>query len=340
MNKTISIHPVPELISQPDGYSCGATAAKMMLNVYAPANDLTLEEVKQLFLTNPATGTTHEGMINGLTALEIPYTRTFQAEKPFELVDEALKQNKLFLMRTAIHGCKHWLLVYGKDKENYLIADPMGRYWVCSKAFMDEIWGCREYDGFIIEKSFNDETVEIRKIEPHEVDEALLDAGFGSFKDKIGGTANGFYNSVMWAMESLDNAYVAVYRNRIIGGYFLEFNKIGSFYLNDSGENYKDKVGIQGVALFLLPEFRGQGIGAALRAIPVEMEGVDYVWGMHLASLKNVKNWVKYGRKVISGSEDGFAVTLMDLNEQRRKNGTKTEEKLENSLHSGYSHTA
>ena len=340
MNKTISIHPVPELITQPDGYSCGATAAKMMLDMYNPVNNLTLEEVKGLFLTNPSTGTTHEGMIHGLDALGVPYTRTFQNETPFETVDAALKLNKLFLMRTSIHGCKHWLLVYGKDRESYLIADPMGRYWVCSKEFMDEIWGCREYDGFIIDFSFNDEIVEIRKIEQCETDEALLDAGFDSFKDKIGGTANGFYNSVMWAMTNLDNTYVAEYRGKIIGGYFLEYNPIGGYYLDDEYQSYKGQVGIQGVALFLLPAFRGQGIGAALRNIPVEMEGVDYVWGMHLASLKNVKNWVKYGRKIISGSEDGFAVTLMDLNEQRRKNGPKIEEKLESGLHSGYSYPA
>lgn len=336
MNQIIQIHPVPGLIAQPDGYSCGATAVKMMLNVYAPFNGLTLEEVKMLFLTNPATGTTHEGMINGLEALEIPYTRTFQAEKPYELIDMAFTENKLFLMRTAIHGSKHWLLVYGKDKDNYLIADPMGRYWIAAKSFIDEIWGCRGYDGFIIERSFNNETVEIRKIKEDEVEDALLEAGFGSFKDKIHGTATGFYNSVMWAMNNLNNTWVAVYNSRIIGGYFLEFNPINGLYFDDLGESYKDKIGIQGVALFLLPEFRGQKIGSALRAIPVEMKNVDYVWGAHLACLKNVKNWVKYGRKVVSGSEDGFAITLMDLNEQRRKN----EEKLESSVYSRYSHSA
>ena len=324
MTKTILIRPVPELITQPDGYSCGATAVKMMLDTYAPSNDLTLEEVKTLCLTNPLTGTTHEGMINGLGTLEIPYTRTFQAEKPFELLDAALAENKLFLMRTTLYGCKHWILVYGKANGKYLIADPMGRYWSASDEKVAEIWGCREWDGFIIERSLELEEVVIRKVREDELDEALIDVGFNSFKDKIRGSASGFYSSVMWGMRTLENAYVAEHRGRIIGGYFCEFNNIPEFFL-ENGESYKGKVGIQGVALFLLPEFRGQKIGATLRVIPTEMEGVDYIWGQHLKSLGNVQNWTAFGRRVVSVSNYGSAVTLMDLTKKEVTKASRTE---------------
>ena len=307
MINSILIPPVPPLIQQPDGYSCGPMAAKMMLDLLKPLNGFSLEDMKFLFLTNPETGTTHEGMICGLDALRLSYTRTDRSEDPFRDLDAALASNKLFIMRTAIQGCKHWILIYGKRGESYLVADPMGRYWTASHETISEIWGCRNWDGFIIDHSFDSEIVEFRKIREDEVSAAIT-VGHESFKDIIGGSYKELYNSIMWSMVSMDNTWVATYRDKIIGGYFLEYNNINDYCISES---YKDKVGLQGVALFLLPEFRGMGIGRVLRNIPLEMP-VDYVWGMHYNALNNTDKWVKFGRKQIS-KNSGMSITLMDL---------------------------
>lgn len=301
---TIQIKPVPALVRQPDGYSCGPTAVKMALSLHGI--DLSVEELKPLFLTNPMTGTTHEGMIAGLTQLNVPYTRTVDNAEPFGMLDSVLEQNRVFLMRTLISGCKHWVLIYAKYKDEYMVADPMGYFWLMSKEEAVKVWGARDYDGFVIELDTT-ETVEIREIRVEEVGEAL-EVGFYSFSEKLPNQSEDeFESAVKWSVSpDYKDCWVAVHRGHIIGGYFLSHSGIGM-------KEYEGLNGIQGVALFLLPEYRGMRIGDILRKIPIR-EGVDYIWGMHLHALDNVKQWTKFGRKLID-SCGGIHVTLMDLRE-------------------------
>ena len=303
---SIQIKPVPTLVRQPDGYSCGPTAVKMALALHGI--DLPIEELKPLFLTNPMTGTTHEGMIAGLTELAVPYTRTVNNPEPFEMLDSVLEQNRVFLMRTLISGCKHWVLIYAKYQGDYMVADPMGYFWLMSKEEATKVWGARDYDGFVIELDTT-ETVEFREITAEEVSEALR-VGFYSFSEKLPTQSESeFRSAVKWSVSpDYKDCWIAVHRGCIIGGYFLGHNGIGM-------KEYEGLKGIQGVALFLLPEYRGMRIGNVLRNIPIKMVGVDYIWGMHLHALDNVKQWTKFGRKLID-SYGGIHTTLMDLREK------------------------
>lgn len=304
---TLSIKPIPKLTAQPDGYSCGATAVKMALELFNKR--LTVEELKPLFLTNPHTGTTHEGMIAGFEYLKVPYTRTVADPAPFTTLDEAMTANKVFLMRTLISGCKHWILIYAKRGSNYMVADPMGYFWELSPERAERIWGARDYDGFIIDLPTSEEVV-IRPIREDEVDDALF-AGYLSFKEQIPSqTFQSFKGTVMGSMDDdISKCFVAVHRGDVIGGYFLGARKLWI-------EEFENLNGLHGVALFLLPEYRGMGIGNALRSIPIGMEEVDYIWGMHMDCLKNVGHWTKFGRVEI---EDfgGCHTTVMDLRKKR-----------------------
>lgn len=50
--------------------------------------------------------------------------------------------------------------------------------------------------------------------------------------------------------------------------------------------------GIEGIAVAVLPEFRGTGLGNKLKDLPRSM-GYDYVYGQQLKSLNNLDDWLK-----------------------------------------------
>jgi hypothetical protein len=109
--------------------------------------------------------------------------------------------------------------------------------------------------------------------------------------------------------------------DKIIGCYLFNEESVYDFLkdypetLLENIDEYKTKSGIQGLALCLLEEYRGSGLGRNLRKIPTQMN-YDYIWGQHFKSLKNVNNWIKFGRRIIAdGMIDGdeIYVTLMDL---------------------------
>ena len=107
---------------------------------------------------------------------------------------------------------------------------------------------------------------------------------------------------------------------KIVGCYLFNEESVYDFLKNcdclkEDISKYKKLRGIQGCALVVIPEYKGEGIGRKLREIPLKM-GYDYVWGQHLKGLHNIDNWTKFGRRlvadgVINGSD--MWVTLMDL---------------------------
>ena len=114
-------------------------------------------------------------------------------------------------------------------------------------------------------------------------------------------------------IEALDNdfsnSYVVKDRGRIIGGYFLGNHQLPSEVKGSAP--YNNKHGIEGVALFVLPEYRGKDIGRLLRDIPLKMN-IDYIWGQHYDELNNLAPWIKFGRKVLD-TIDGVHFTVMNI---------------------------
>lgn len=119
--------------------------------------------------------------------------------------------------------------------------------------------------------------------------------------------------------SELDNdfsqSYVAKINGKIVGGYFLGKHQLPEQYSAPETQPYEGKNGIEGVALFVLPEHQGTGIGRQLRAIPLSL-GADYIWGQHFEDLNNLQNWVNFGRKHLFTIGD-VHVTVMDLKPEK-----------------------
>lgn len=116
-----------------------------------------------------------------------------------------------------------------------------------------------------------------------------------------------------------DISVKAEYGGKIVGCYVLNKQPIGNLdYCNiESLRRYKNLKGVQGVALAVLPEYRDLGIGKKLRQYPLKA-GYDYIWGLHLKSLHNIDNWVKFGRRVVCDS-GGMFTTLMDISPKAKE---------------------
>lgn len=73
---------------------------------------------------------------------------------------------------------------------------------------------------------------------------------------------------------------------------------------------YRGSRGVEGIALVVLPEYRGLGYGALLKRLPEQM-GYQHVFGEHFKSSYNLHHWLKSRRLVAECA--GLWVTLQDL---------------------------
>jgi len=106
----------------------------------------------------------------------------------------------------------------------------------------------------------------------------------------------------------------ALLNDKIIGCYLFNEDTIycdNRVIFEDLGP-YKNKKALLGLALALMPDYRGKGYGKQLRDLPKTMRNYDYVWGMQLKSLNNIDNWIRYGRRIVAEGESSY-VTLMDI---------------------------
>ena len=120
-------------------------------------------------------------------------------------------------------------------------------------------------------------------------------------------------------MADWDLSLKAIYDNKIVGCYILNEDSIICFKSNTGFDvtKYTDLKGLHGVGLAVLEEYKGLGIGRALRDYPCNnMYEFDYIFGMHLESLKNLDNWKKI-REVVSTSPT-MHITLQDFSKKRK----------------------
>ena len=118
---------------------------------------------------------------------------------------------------------------------------------------------------------------------------------YKSFEDTLGGMSfNTFEETIHSKMQASDfrrYSYVMKDGDKIIGGFYMAPTDI-PFHV----EELEGLRGLEGVCLFLLPEYKGRGLGRKLRDCPKLLkEQFDYIWGQHLASLDNLQNWVDFG---------------------------------------------
>ena len=113
-------------------------------------------------------------------------------------------------------------------------------------------------------------------------------------------------------MTDWSNSYVLVDNDKVVGCYLLAPGDITKYqeYSKEDLSRYKGKKGIEGVALALLPKYKGQGLGAQLRDLPKTL-GYDYIYGEQLHSLNNLDKWLGSGRRLIGDNGEVY-ITLKD----------------------------
>jgi len=127
--------------------------------------------------------------------------------------------------------------------------------------------------------------------------------------------------SYIYSIADWDLSLKASINNRVVGCYILQEDTLTSY--SNTGfdvDAYKNLRGLHGVGLAVLPSYQGLGIGKALREYPSTM-GYDYIYGMHLESLKNLDHWKKI-REVVYTS-NSMHITLQDFRKLKLKEMTK-----------------
>lgn len=138
---------------QPDCLTCGPTSLKMLADYVFKNNNITVKELAVACGTCIETGTIDTGIISGLKHLNISdYEQMLNVVKDDETgkkyLNNALENKNLIILRTLIHGMKHWLLIIGKVDDEYFISDPAGGEYVVDINYILNIWRPRNYDGF------------------------------------------------------------------------------------------------------------------------------------------------------------------------------------------------
>jgi hypothetical protein len=101
-----------------------------------------------------------------------------------------------------------------------------------------------------------------------------------------------------YALGKLDLSVslVAEINNKIVGGYLLKKtglpNYPGNFYDFDLD---KSVTGVEGVSLFVHPDYKSYGIGHKLKYYYKENKrsDVSFIWGMAYHGLNNIEHWLK-----------------------------------------------
>jgi hypothetical protein len=278
-----------EHLNQPDGISCGPTCLKVVSNFYKIS--VSIPEIVKVCGTNNLKGTTDKDLMYGMDYIGLDYEqfKVGDYEKSLLMIEDAINNDKIIILRTLIKGVKHWVVLdpFKSDfnhKKFYIIDSWLGEYTI-DDVELDKIWGARQYDGFVINgvNKRDSKTPLIENIKSSEIKEvielcSLVFCNVMSYEDNIEYLSKcgvDFNKSVKLVLEG-----------EMIGCYLVK--------PNDIIENEPN--GIEGIALAIKPSFRKLGYGEILKDWFEEYtknNGYRYLWGQHLKGLNNKNEWLK-----------------------------------------------
>ena len=180
------------------------------------------------------------------------------------------------------------------------------RYWRRREKFHKRSW--RQI------LSLQEEDFHIEKVEESDIPEIL--SLLHTIPQHTQETNKYIQDRVNWnkSIKVVDN------QNQLIGFYLLGTNSITDPYILDETtktkedlSNYKDKKGLEGISLFVKPEYRSKGIASMLKDY-IQGLGQDYTWGYQLKTLNNLSQWLKRRRLVAEDPE-----SYITLNDNEKK---------------------
>lgn len=277
---------------QPNGFSCGNTVIKMLIDYYDIENKVSIDTLIDVCGSDGIKGTTDIEMIKGFKYLNIPYEQNTEFDNPVDMLIKRLNTDSFFVMRTLTKGIKHWILVlkYDESNDTFKVLDPWLGKIEYNTSEIISIWEPRNYDGFFVPnnkdvvKNNKTNKYTIEYVEEKDIDEISELAAF-VFGD-VGMDVNSYVkNTSDWNISlKLLNS-----KNEIIGFYCLADED-----LPIHTDKYEGN-GLHGVALGIHPDYKGQGLGKLLIEYPSKhmKDKFDYIWGMQLKVLNNIDDWLK-----------------------------------------------
>lgn len=139
---------------QTNGYNCGPTCIRIVLDHLEFRSDLSLDELWDIMGTNTKTGTTEIEMERGLRASKLNYLHLSPGSLTndrvaLEYLRSQLDSDQIVFLRTLVYGCKHWVLVHGHvPGREFLVTCPSMGYTTWSSDYLVESWSARDYDHF------------------------------------------------------------------------------------------------------------------------------------------------------------------------------------------------
>lgn len=175
---------------------------------------------------------------------------------------------------------------------------------------------------FKIERASHDEYDELIGV----CDKSLAPGGFEFTKGmRIDKLCSQDPNRRISTLYDADNTFKATMNGQIVGFYFLSekqpLEQFVEFFKQRIGtkdfdvEKYEElltKRGVQGVAVAVLPEFKGTGIGKALLELPSTL-GYDYIWGVQTKMISDIEQWTKRRKILLSSPDDFFHITYQEF---------------------------
>lgn len=176
----------------------------------------------------------------------------------------------------------------------------------------------REYINIF--ENFNNNRIVIEVIKQDDND-GCIDVLYSNFKDLVSSKEE-LLNKIK---PRLNNGLSICLKNegQVVGVYLLNQNSINNFIesvkrnevydfpYNETiitlDEDLSDN-GLQGIALSVLPEYRGAGYGTMLKNYTYNL-GYDYIWGVQDKKLENIEQW-KRTRKIFAESPTRYATYL------------------------------
>ena len=129
-------------------------------------------------------------------------------------------------------------------------------------------------------------------------------------------------SSVNW-----DNSIKATSTGKTVGIYLIGDRQLADVIADENAEpsedlkSYNHKTGVEGVALGVVPEVKGSGVGKKLKDAMLRMTNADYIFGLQYKSLNNLQYWLKSRRVVAqSNSDEAVFITLQDIKLDTRSN--------------------
>ena len=143
-------------VRQPDGYTCGSTCVRIVLNHLEFLPHTSLAELTRMMGTNPVTGTTDVEMGRGLLLAGLshahPSTEGLGAQgAALGYLERLLGDGQLVMLRTLMSGCKHWIVVHGcRSDGTFLCMCPSRGAISLPPPQVFACWAARGFDHFSV----------------------------------------------------------------------------------------------------------------------------------------------------------------------------------------------